>query len=433
MKFKPYPVYKDSGVEWLGRVPEHWRVERGMSAFTESRRVNYDLQSNEYLSLVAGRGVLPYAEKGNIGNKKPDDLSKCKLVDAGDYVINSMNFMIGSYGVSPYDGVCSPVYVVLKNKEDVLKIGYGDLIFSDPSYQQYTQSFGTGILDHRRAIGWDEIKQIPIPLPPLQEQCAISFFVHAETTRIDVLIAKKARFIELLREKRQALITHAVTKGLDADAPMKDSGVEWLGEVPRAWAVAKLNYRFDIQLGKMLDEKKIVGTNAVRYLRNKDVQWSGINAEDLPTMDIKPQELERYTVIRGDLLVCEGGEVGRAAIWMGERIGYQKALHRVRSRSGDEPEFLRYVLMAASASGAFEEQDTKSTISHLPAEKFRTYKFPFPPSVEQRAITIYLDRATARIDTLIAKTERSIELLRERRTALISAAVTGKIDLREAA
>jgi len=269
----------------------------------------------------------------------------------------------------------------------------------------------------------------------MPEQRTIAAFLDRETVRIDALIAKKTRFIELLKEKRQALITHAVTKGVNPEAEMKDSGVEWIGEVPKHWSVCKLSFHYSVQLGKMLDEKKATREHLVSYLRNQDVQWGGINTENLPQMDITPEEMERYSVKYGDLLVCEGGDVGRAAIWRGEDgiIGYQKALHRLRPVVAEEnvAEFMLLVLMTAKASGAFQETDSKSTISHLPAEKFRTYRFPFPSSTEQREIVEQIDRATTKLDALVQKTQLSIDLLKEHRSALITAAVTGKIDLRE--
>lgn len=178
----------------------------------------------------------------------------------------------------------------------------------------------------------------------------------------------------------------------------------------------------------MLDQKKITGHHLVPYLRNQDVQWGEISASDLPWMDIAPEEFDRYTARDGDLLVCEGGDVGRAAIWRGEPIAYQKALHRLRPRAADSSEFMYYLLVAANVCGIFYESDSKSTISHLPAEAFRTYRFPFPPASEQRLINTALALATARIDALIAKKARFVELLKEKRQALITHAVTKGLD-----
>lgn len=211
----------------------------------------------------------------------------------------------------------------------------------------------------------------------------------------------------------------------------KDSGVEWLGEIPAHWEVAALQYRYAQSLGKMLDTKQITGNHLVPYLRNVDVQWDHINLSDLPTMDILPHEIERFTVRSGDLLVCEGGEAGRCAIWQGELdpCGYQKALHRLRPRDSvrDAPRFLYFTLSAAAVRGAFSSSQG-STIDHLTGGVLRTHRFAFPPTAEQYAIARFLDRETAKIDALVAKQCELISLLEEQRSALISHAVAKGLD-----
>ena len=208
----------------------------------------------------------------------------------------------------------------------------------------------------------------------------------------------------------------------------KDSGEEWIGEVPASWDVCALNYRYEVALGKMLDEKRVTGAFLAPYLRNTDVQWGRINTVDLPTMDFAGDDLIRYALRRGDLLVCEGGEVGRAAIWEGglEPCFYQKALHRLRPRRPDleSPNFLFYILRGAASRGIFAGSEGRSTIAHLTAEALRRYRFPFPPPAEQSAIAAFLDRETGKIDALVAEQERLMALLKEKRQAVISQAVT---------
>ena len=210
----------------------------------------------------------------------------------------------------------------------------------------------------------------------------------------------------------------------------KDSGVEWLGEVPGHWAAPPLYLRYSVELGKMLDSSRITGHHLVPYLRNVDVQWGRINFNDLPEMDIEASEYGRYTVAPGDLLVCEGGEVGRAAI-LPERsgtIGFQKALHRLRVLADDEhPAFMYFTLSWAALRGVFN-QSGLSTIAHLTGEQLRKYRFPKPPIAEQTAIAAFLDRETAKIDALVAEQQSLIALLKEKRHALISHAVTKGLD-----
>ena len=213
MSFPRYTTYKRSEAGWVLDVPEHWKILPCRGFVDERTEKNEDAACQSYLSLMANVGVIPYEEKGDIGNKKPEDLSKCKIVQRGDFVINSMNYGIGSYGVSAYDGVCSPVYIVLTPRPEVVEPRFAFRVFEDKSFQAYAQSFGNGILAHRCAIGWDDLKGVAVGVPPAAEQKSILNFLDHETAKIDALIAEQQRLIELLQEKRQSVISHAVTKG----------------------------------------------------------------------------------------------------------------------------------------------------------------------------------------------------------------------------
>lgn len=208
----------------------------------------------------------------------------------------------------------------------------------------------------------------------------------------------------------------------------KETGIAWLGPVPAHWSVAAVGYRYEVLLGKMLDERRITGEHLAPYLRNVDVQWDRINIENLPEMDFSGNDIVRYALTPGDLLVCEGGEVGRAAIWPGDvdECYYQKALHRLRcwGRAKDVPRFMLYLLRAASSLNVFTASEGKSTIAHLTAETLRRYRFAFPSFREQKQIVDFLDDETSKIDALISEQEKLLELLAEKRQATISHAVT---------
>lgn len=282
----------------------------------------------------------------------------------------------------------------------------------------------------------EELGQCCIPWPSTSEQERIAQFLDSETAKIDALTEKKERLITLLEEKRATLINRAVTKGLDPSAPMKDSGIPWLGAIPAYWTLAPIGSRYSVQLGKMLDASQITGEHLAPYLRNVDVQWDRINADELPEMDFPPEGRDRYRVVQGDLLVCEGGEVGRCATWDSptSECYYQKALHRLRPLTESEhPRFLYYCLRAAATAGLFVAESNPNTIDHLTAEKLKKHRFPFPSGDEQRKLIVELDRETGGIDTVIFKIREQIAKLQEYRTALISSAVTGKIDVRGSA
>ena len=294
---------------------------------------------------------------------------------------------------------------------------------------------GSATIDH---LTGETLRATRFPFPPFIAQRAIADFLDRKTAAIDDLIAKKERLIELLEEKRAALINQAVTKGLDPNVPMKDSGIPWIGEIPAHWELPPLYARYHVQLGKMLDSAKQTGEWAAPYLRNANIHWDHLDTDDLKSMDFTPADRVKFRLRPGDILMCEGGAnaqvVGRCAVWTGELEDcyYQKALHRIRAASQkDVPRFLFYVLWAASEMGEFVV-DSNANIYHITAEKLRVMRFPFPPMDEQHAIVDRLDRELGRMckteDLLRAQNAK----LTEYRQALITAAVTGQLDIRAA-
>lgn len=298
-------------------------------------------------------------------------------------------------------------------------------------FRQSGEAHMTGAAGQKR-VPEEFVLNFHIGLPPLLEQRAIADFLDLETAKIDELISEKKRLLELLTEKRQALITHAVTRGLNPDVPMRASGVEWLGEIPEHWEAPPVYARYDVALGKMLDEKRISGAYLSSYLRNTDVQWHRINIDNLPKMDFDDDDKKTYALKKGDILICEGGEIGRTAIWQEQlpECYYQKALHRLRPiTSLDNPEFFAFVMEAVANLGVFAAEGNQSTIQHLTAEKLRVFRFPSPPFREQKEIVAHIQSKASIINDLSRITKLTIDLLHERRAALISAAVTGQLQI----
>lgn len=433
MSFLTYPANKESGVDWLGNVPDHWKIYRSKNVFSE-RNIKA-AESDEQLTASQKYGVIPQKLFCQLEDQKVMQVvlgrDILKKAEVNDFVISMRSFQ-GGLEFCSYNGAVSSAYVPLYACREISNRFFKHLFKSTPFISALQNT--SNLVRDGQALRYNNFAQLSLPFPAISEQITIGAFLDHETARIDALIEEQQRLIELLKEKRQAVISHAVTKGLDPTVPMKDSGVAWLGYVPAHWGVCKLSFRYFVELGKMLDEKKNTGTNPLPYLRNQDVQQGVINTDGLPLIDIEPSEYERYTVRLGDLLVCEGGDVGRAAIWRHKdsRIGYQKALHRLRPESPtrDTAEFFFYSLMAAKTLGVFEESDMKATISHLPAEKFRQYRFAFPPFDDQQEIASVLECKLQRSNETISYAENTIGFLQERRSALISAAVTGKIDVR---
>ncbi|MDE0124396.1 MAG: restriction endonuclease subunit S [Bryobacterales bacterium] len=440
----PYPEMRDSGEEWLGRVPGHWEVRR----LKTLSQIRYGLgqppkEAADGLPLIRATNVsrgeivesdMVYVDPSDVPAGRNALLSEGEIivVRSGAYTADSaMIPMAYSGAVTGYDMVVTvtralPEFIALALRADYVR--------DDQLVVASTRS----AQPHLNA---QELGDAFVLLPLLHEQTAIARFLDDADRRIRRYIRAKERLIDLLEEQKQAVVHQAVTGQINVRTgrpypAYKDSGVEWLGEIPEHWGVVGLCYRYEQCLGKMLDGKRITGEYLLPYLRNVDVQWDDINVANLPHMDIHPDEMARYTVRPGDLLVCEGGEVGRCAIWKGEisPCGFQKALHRLRPRNyqRDRPRFLYYAFLLAVARSAFTDGH-ESTIAHLTGEKLRRHRFAFPCVDEQTAIVRFLDNATAAISRTIELTRRQITLLREYRTRLTADVATGKLDVREAA
>jgi type I restriction enzyme S subunit len=433
---KPYPAMKASSVAWLGAVPEHWQVLPNRALFLEIKDNGFPHE--EMLSVTINQGVIRQSALLSESSKKDssnEDKSKYKLVSPGDIAYNKMRAWQGAIGVSRVRGIVSPAYIVVRPR-DQLYARYFHYLFRTPVFAKEAERWSYGISSDQWSLRPEHFKQVYCLVPPRDELALIIRFLDHSDRLIRRYVGAKRKLIKLLEEQKQEIIYRAVTRGLDPNVPLKPSRVEWLGAVPEHWDVSALRHHYKQCLGKMLDTKRITGAHLVPYLRNTDVQWERINTEQLPQMDIPESEYERYTLRRGDLLVCEGGEIGRAAIWDSQRelCGFQKALHRLRPQScdRDDPRFLLLQLRIATATGAFDDGH-QSTISHLTGEKLRRHRFVFPPLEEQQAIIDQVGALTAAINKALTCAELEIGNLCEYRTRLIADVVTGKLDVRGAA
>ncbi|TCP38815.1 restriction endonuclease subunit S [Rhodovulum marinum] len=424
-----YKTMVDTGNSFLGKMPSHWTVNRGAAFLYEKKVRNVGTASTNYLSLMANRGIILYEDKGDVGNKKPEDLSKCKVVEIGDFVLNSMNYAIGSYGISPYNGVCSPVYVIMRNRPETAEHAFVNYILSNRHYQTYAQSFGTGILDHRRAIGWEEIKQIPVALPPLEEQAAIARFLDQETGQIDGLIEKKTRFIALLKEKILGFSDSCVTGRDDSRRVLKDVDIPWAPRIPEGWTVRKGKHLFE-------EMARPVGPNDEIITAFRDGQVCLRSKRRTEGYTFAEKEVGYQRILKGDLVI-HTMDAFAGAIGVSEDDGKATGEYAVCKPRSDEavPEYYAYLLRCMARRNYIYVlcPSVRERAPRFRFVRFAPVKLPVPPREEQLEIVDRIERATARMKNLIALTERSIDLLREKRAALITAAVTGKIDVRAAA
>jgi len=441
MSFSSYGNYKVTNVAGLGEVPAHWNVVP-LKHVVETPITDGPHETPEFIddgipfvsAEAVSSGEINFSKSRFISHADHHKYSKKYKPRRDDIFMVKSGATTGVVALVSTDrdfNIWSPLAVVRCSR-----LAFPRYVLQTMRSRNFQESvilnwsFGT-----QQNIGMSVIENLRIPLPPISEQNQIARFLDHETARIDALIEEQQRLIELLKEKRQAVIFHAVTKGLDPTVPMKDSGAEWLGEVPAHWDVIPTNYRYEIQLGRMLNEQRAQGDHMKPYLRVFDVQWNAINTTDLPLMDFPPEVQSMYRLKSGDLMVNEGGSyVGRSAIWRGDldECYYQKALHRLRARDAksDTAEFFLHVMEMATLKGVFVAGGNLTTIDHLTAEQLRQYRFAFPPLKEQLQIAEKIAEVVSKIQNTTTQAEQLIGFLKERRSALISAAVTGKIDVR---
>tara|TARA_B110000483_G_scaffold239012_1_gene316712 strand:- start:2 stop:1354 length:1353 start_codon:yes stop_codon:yes gene_type:complete len=443
-KLKPYPSYTDSKFEFISQFPSHWELKRmqwigkfsasgidKLSVDTESDclMVNYtDVYGNETAEIHSNQELM----KTTATNQKIAE----HHLEKGDMLFTPSSETIDDIGVS--------VVAV----EDMPEIVYSyhltrfrPTIPLDVNFSRFFCN-STPVLSQLSAIARGTTRQIlsrmdfntlNVAIPSEKERVVIGRFLSLKTKRITATIQHLENNVSLLEEKRSSLITQVVTKGLNPDAAMKDSGIEWIGKVPEHWGIIPLKFDFDIQLGKMLqnDLKKDTDTHEY-YLKSANIQWNGVSLKPKSKMWFSKAEKEKYHLIKGDLLISEGGDVGRSCLYENEYgdCYIQNAVHRVRSTSYISTDYLYYFMRSMHHSGFIEIICNKSTIPHFTVEKVSRVRFTRPPSDEISEIVKQLNVKCKQIQDSMNLIEDTIKKLKEYRTALISAAVTGKIDVR---
>jgi type I restriction enzyme S subunit len=431
MSFPKYPEYKSTGFDWLGDVPRHWSLKR-LGHFVEERREK--ASDKEFAPLsVTKQGVVPRLDTA----AKTQDGDNRKRVYAGDFVINSRSDRKGSSGLAHTDGTVSLICIVLHLKK--IEPYYIHHLLRSTAFQEEFYRNGKGIVADLWSTGFQEMKNIILAVPPHDEQRKIAAFLDQETAKIDALIDEQKRLIKLLKEKRQAVISQAVTKGLDPNAPMKDSGVEWLGEVPAHWAVSRLGHYARILNGYAFPSASFSDDDSdVKLLRGVNVGVSRLRWDDTAYWQYsKDQGLDRYLLSEGQIVL------GMDRPWIGGGLRVVRVrktdmpcllLQRVAAIFPNEKLVGDYLLELLSSDRfkAYVEPDmTGVSVPHISPEQVLGFVISMPPVEEQRAISEFLASALLKIEGLLRQSDQSIRLLSERRTALISAAVTGKIDVRD--
>lgn len=429
VSYREYPDYKDPGIEWVGDIPKHWDVNPVFAVCSEKEVKNSQGEESNVLSLSYGR-IIPRNVEDNYG-LIPESFNTYQIVLPGDVILRLTDLQNDKrslrVGLVKGKGIITSAYLCLKSGAKLLPEYLYSLLHSFDTTKVF-YGMGGGL---RQSMKFADMRRMPLLTPPLEEQQAIVAYISHETAKIDRLIEKQKQLIELLKEKRQAVISHAVTKGLDPNVKMKDSGVEWLGRVPEHWELKRLKYIGKSIIGLTYSPEDIADDeNGKLVLRASNIKAEKLVFED--NVYVTKQIPDELITKSGDILICarSGSRdlVGKSAIIEADFAGLSFGAFMTVFRSSAN-RYLAWVLR----SSLFEYQSgsfTTSTINQLTSGTLNSFEVPLPTESERNEIAAYLERRTGEIDTLASKAESAIKFMRERRVALISAVVTGKIDVR---
>lgn len=417
-----YESYKDSKSDYSGEIPSKWGLVPIRAIFDERNEKNSGPKTDHILSVTKDRGVIPYDEKGALGNNKSDDIERYKLVYENDLVINKMNVVIGSLGLSKYFGALSQVYIVLRPKSEKFSIRYYAYLFHNEPFYKSLIRYCTGIMALRESLDKDQFKQLYLPFPVFEDQVLIAKFLDKKTTQIDEAIAIKEQQIALLKERKQIIIQKAVTQGLDPNMPMKDSGVDWIGKIPAHWEVVPNKKIFSLK-------KNLVGKKSAKY-ELLSLTLRGVIKRDMDNPEGKfPADFDTYQEVReGDFVFClfDVEETPRA-VGLSSHDGMITGAYTV---FGADPavskEFL-YLFYLNLDSRKMMRPLYKGLRNTIPKDAFLSFKTPLPSLGEQKEIVQFVEIEIRRTEQGITHMSEQIDKLKEYKTTLINSAVTGKI------
>lgn len=423
---KRYDSYKDSGVKWLGEIPSHWEMRRTKYLWQEKDRRS-EFGSEQLLSVSQYDGVREAQS-----DSRSESLKGYKIVKREDLVINIMLAWLGGLGVSKHEGIVSPAYCVYK-LIDVQNPRYLHYLYRTPLYLSDFARHSTGIVPSRWRMYTDDFGEVLTILPPIEEQNLMVEYLDAATSKIDEVIAQQQKMIDLLNERKQIIINNAVTKGLDPNVPMKDSGVDWIGQIPEHWEVRKLG-----SIGSTINGVSHDSTyfgEGYPFVSYSDV-YKNISLPKTVLGLAKSSNQERllFSVEKGDVFFTRTSETA-------EEIGFSSTcletidnavfagfLIRFRPIKGYlDPFFSKYYFRAHIHRSYFVKEMNLVIRASLSQQLLKGLPILLPPIEEQRSIAIFLDKKIEKIDLCICNYNKRISLLQERKQIIINDVVTGKV------
>jgi type I restriction enzyme, S subunit len=431
---KPYPAYRESGLPWIGKVPEHWVINPNRAIFREINDCGHE--EAEMLSVTIKKGIIRQKTLLSGSSKKDSsrqDKSAYKLVQPDDIAYNKMRAWQGAIGVSEYRGIISPAYIVMRLRSSLNYPRYFHHLYRTPLFAKEAERLSYGITSDMWSLRPEHFKMIYTPLPPPDEQAAIVRFLNWSNGQLEKAIRAKRKVITLLNEQKQVIIHRAVTRGLDPSVPLKPSGVPWLGDIPEQWEVRRVKQVARILRGKFSHRPRndaslydgiypFIQTGAVakasKFITSHN---QTLNEKGLAVSKLFPS---------GTLVMTIAANIGDVAILTFEACFPDSIVGFVPSSAADR-DYLYMVFLCMKPE--LLREAPVNTQGNLSVERIGGMWIPFPPFPEQLEIVAGIDRDIFPITTAISRFEREIELLREYRTRLVADVVTGKLDVREAA
>lgn len=435
MSFLQYSLYKESEIEWLGKLPQHWTIKRLKNIFAE-RNQRSENGSEELMSVSSYFGVRPRSISRTEGEflTRAESLEGYKICLKDDLVVNIMLAWSRGLGFALSDGIVSPAYSVFSITDGTLP-KFLDFMLRADHMLPYFKAFSTGVIDSRLRLYPDAFGRLSVALPSPKEQKVIVTFLESETSRIDNLIAKQTKLIEVLKEKRQAVISHAVTKGLNPSVSMMDSGIEWLGDVPEHWKAGRLKNIAVVVAGFAFPSSDFID-DGVPVIRISDIDFSGqVSLEEVKYVSERYLALKKIPAIsHGDLaMAMTGATIGKAGSYSGSIKAFlNQRVCAIRPKMLIDNVFLKFVISSRPAQEYIRTIAFGGAQPNISETEILECPTTIPSLAEQKTIASYLINESVKFDNLTLVAEKAINLLKERRSALISAAVTGQIDVRGA-
>lgn len=408
-----YSEYKDSGVQWLGEIPSHWEISslrRILKIYSFKGYEGYPL-----LSVTREKGVILRGAKGEDGNNNiiPDDLSGYKHVKRGQFVINKMKSWQGSYGVSKHEGIVSPAYFVYNLDFD--NKDFFSWAIRSKGYVPFFMQYSKGIRVDQWDLTPENVKCIPFFIPPKEEQEKIVTYLEKITKMLDEAIAQQQKMIDLLNERKQIIINQAVTKGLDPNVPMKDSGIEWIGEIPQHWNIRRIKYSCSLINEKTQDKIPYIELENIESLTGKQLSISSSEPESICSKFEKNDVL--FNKLRPYLAKCIIAEFSGKCT---------SELLVLRNFRGDN-RYFKYLLLSPQLINEINMSTYGAKMPRANWSFIGNCKIPLPEQSVQSNIADYLDSVTSKIDEAIEKKQQLLILLQERKQIIINEVVTGKV------